>query len=83
MKFFSIKSSYYKSILLFVFVIGTPVVSSAQCAMCRAALLTSGDKGMAQGINHGIAYLMAFPYILVAILGFVIYRIIKKESKTA
>lgn len=57
-----------------------PYTASAQCAMCRAALQTGEDQSAAAGINHGITYLMMFPYILVGILGFVVYRIIKKES---
>ncbi len=72
------KSFQHKLILLILF-LGIPLLSNAQCAMCRAALQTSGQQEMAEGINHGIVYLMVFPYILVAITGYVVYRIIKKE----
>lgn len=44
-----------------------------QCAMCRAVLESETDSNMAEGINNGIVYLMAFPYILVAGIGFIIY----------
>lgn len=74
------KSLRYQLALLVIFMICSPMTMSAQCAMCRAALLTSENQGVASGINHGITYLMVFPYILVAILGYVVYRIIKKES---
>ncbi|WP_188405006.1 hypothetical protein [Psychroflexus salis] len=47
---------------------------SAQCSMCRAVLESEGDKSMAEGINNGIVYLMAFPYLLVGGLGYYIYR---------
>lgn len=63
-------------------VLGTDVVF-AQCAMCRAVLQTSGDTGQAEAINDGIVYLMVVPYILVAVLGFAIYRSRKKIKKSA
>ena len=44
-----------------------------QCAMCRAVLESETDSNMAEGVNNGIVYLMAFPYILVAGIGFIIY----------
>jgi cobalamin biosynthesis protein CobD/CbiB len=50
----------------------------AQCAMCKA-VVESGDVGMAEGVNSGITYLMVFPYILVGLLLFFIYR----HNKTA
>lgn len=46
---------------------------AAQCAMCKA-VVESGDAEMAEGVNSGILYLMAFPYILVAVVGYLIYR---------
>lgn len=46
----------------------------AQCAMCRAVLESSGENSMAEGINDGIVYLMAIPYILVAFLFYFVYR---------
>jgi cobalamin biosynthesis protein CobD/CbiB len=45
----------------------------AQCAMCKA-VVENGDVGMAEGVNSGITYLMVFPYILVGLLLFFIYR---------
>ena len=51
-----------------------PVLSNAQCAMCRAVLENNGDTSMAEGINDGIVYLMAIPYLIVGVLFFFIYR---------
>lgn len=56
--------------------------ASAQCAMCRAVLQSGDDKGMAEGINDGIVYLMAIPYILVGGVFFFVYKKMK-ESKTS
>ena len=52
---------------------------SAQCAMCKA-VVESGDVDMAEGLNTGIIYLMAFPYILVGVAGFLLYRNWKKKK---
>jgi hypothetical protein len=48
--------------------------ATAQCAMCRAVLESNGDNAVAEGINNGIVYLMAIPYILVGALIFFVYR---------
>lgn len=57
-----------------------PDTLEAQCAMCRAALESSGDMKAAEGINNGIVYLMALPYILVAGLFYFVYRKMKNRS---
>ena len=51
--------------------------SWAQCAMCRAAIESNGSNAVAEGINNGIVYLMAIPYILVAALFYLVYRKMK------
>ncbi|NNE32630.1 MAG: hypothetical protein HKN40_09695 [Winogradskyella sp.] len=55
-----------------VLVLSTTI--EAQCAMCRAVLESGEDQSAAEGINNGIVYLMAIPYILVAAIGYIIYR---------
>ncbi|WP_055435911.1 hypothetical protein [Lacinutrix algicola] len=47
--------------------------TNAQCAMCRAVLENEEGQGVAKGINDGIIYLMAIPYILIFGVGFAIY----------
>ena len=49
-----------------------------QCAMCRAVLESEEGQASAKGINDGIVYLMAIPYIVVASIAFIIYRKFKK-----
>ncbi|GMN11991.1 hypothetical protein MTsPCn9_32930 [Croceitalea sp. MTPC9] len=66
-------------ILVIVFAL-FPEWAEAQCAMCRAALESEADNSQAEGINNGIVYLMAIPYILVAGLFFFIYRKLKSRS---
>jgi len=48
-------------------------MAAAQCAMCKA-VVESGDAEMAEGVNSGILYLMAFPYILVAVAAYLIFK---------
>lgn len=77
------KSFSIKRILTLSFIAFLPYISSAQCAMCRAALQTGDQEATAEGINHGITYLMIFPYIIAGIMAYAIYRIYKKESQPA
>ncbi len=49
----------------------------SQCAMCRAALGGESNKAQAEALNDGIVYLMVVPYVLVAAIGFAVYRIWK------
>ncbi len=51
----------------------------AQCAMCKA-VVEGGNETMAEGVNNGITYLMVFPYILVGILFYFIYRHRKNKN---
>lgn len=54
--------------------------SVSQCSMCRAVLETEADQGQAEAINDGIVYLMAFPYILVFGVLYLVYRSFKKKK---
>jgi Na+/H+ antiporter NhaC len=62
--------------LIFVFLLTVfySLNLSAQCAMCRAVLETEEGGIKAEAVNDGIVYLMAFPYILVGVIGYVVYR---------
>lgn len=66
-----------KVILLLVFLL-VEFSASAQCAMCRAVLQSGDDQGIAEGINDGIVYLMAIPYILVGGVFFLVYKKMKE-----
>ncbi|MDD3004729.1 hypothetical protein [Flavobacterium sp.] len=61
------------AIITFVALIVTST-SNAQCAMCRAVLETEEGGVKAEAVNDGIVYLMAFPYILVGVIGYIVYR---------
>ncbi|WP_345164161.1 hypothetical protein [Algibacter aquimarinus] len=55
--------------------------TNAQCAMCRAVLESEEGQTAAEGINDGIVYLMAIPYLLVGGIGFFIYKKYNKLKK--
>lgn len=60
-------------VLAFLFL---SVSAEAQCAMCKAVAQTSRDGGssVADGLNQGIVYLMAIPYLLMGAVGFALHR---------
>ncbi|QHI38189.1 hypothetical protein IMCC3317_35760 [Kordia antarctica] len=68
-----------KHIILIILLLSV-VSLEAQCAMCRAVLESGDDLSQAKGVNKGIVYLMAIPYILVAIIGIYIYKTYNKKT---
>lgn len=70
-----------KSMLLLLFVIGFAFALDAQCPMCKTAVESGMDKGhtKGKGLNDGILYLLATPYLAVGIIGGVWYY--KNKSK--
>ncbi len=55
-------------------------IAQSQCAMCRAVLESEEGKGTAEGINDGILYLMAIPYVVVGGIGFYIFKLYRKKK---
>ena len=68
----------YKKLFLIALLFWSASVCS-QCAMCKA-VVEGGNETMAEGVNDGITYLMIFPYVLVGILFYFIYKY-KKKAK--
>ena len=59
--------------MLFIFSVG----ASAQCAMCKATAESATehvDKGIGEGLNAGIVYLMLAPYVLLGTIAMVFFR---------
>ena len=65
-------------VLLLVLLSG--LQSQAQCAMCRAQLESMDDTSVAEGINNGIVFLMAMPYILLGLVGYFVYKALQKRK---
>ena len=70
----------YKIKLLLVLMYLSIVPIYSQCAMCRVVAESSKDAGgtIADGLNIGILYLMAFPYILL-LFGFIVFYVRGKK----
>jgi hypothetical protein len=70
----------FKRFVSFIFILMLVMASSdlfAQCPNCRAAVesgLKSGATKVGSGLNSGILYLLALPYVLVSVIGFFWYR---------
>ena len=67
----------FLNILIIIIVGLLPQLTTAQCAMCRAVLESEDNIAVAEGINNGIVYLMAIPYVLVGVLFYFVYRKMK------
>jgi hypothetical protein len=55
----------------------------AQCAMCRASIennVSNGETSIGAGLNTGILYLFAMPYLMAAVIGYLWYRNAKKRK---
>lgn len=72
---------FTKVIITLIFFISSTVPLFAQCAMCKAVV--ENDASMAKGVNDGILYLMAVPYVLLLVIGFFIYNHYKKTKTNA
>lgn len=58
-----------------------PLLTNAQCAMCRAVLESSGNSAQAEGINKGIMYLVMWPYLCIAGVGIMVWWTMKKQKE--
>ena len=74
-----------KSKLLFSFliVLVSQTKLSAQCAMCKAVVEANLKEGgsAGAGLNEGILYLMAMPYIAVLLFG-IFYYLQQRKKQT-
>jgi hypothetical protein len=68
-------------IVYILFSIFYSLTTEAQCAMCRASLESEGNAVKAEAVNDGIVYLMIIPYVLVALIGYAVYRMYQKKQE--
>jgi len=66
--------------LIILFLVNLFKQASAQCAMCKSVVESNIDGGssIGSGLNDGILYLMAMPYLALAIVAFVWVRYNKR-----
>lgn len=72
-------------LLLFVATFGVSPIVKAQCSMCAISAEQGTKNGNTQGkgLNSGIVYLLAIPYILIAGIGILWYRNYRKKISTS
>ncbi len=74
-----------KTIFLSIVALLTSSFSAfAQCAMCRATVESSmvdGDVTIAAGLNTGIFYLLATPYVVIAVVAYFWYKKSRENAK--
>jgi hypothetical protein len=72
------KSIYKKLLFLSVLLVLVFCLDvQAQCAMCKAVAedaTSEANGGVANGLNKGILYIMAVPYVLILTAGLVFFR---------
>lgn len=64
-------------LLVTVFIVGLPVELDAQCPMCRIAAesnMKHGGGTAGKGLNNGIMYMLAAPYVLIGTIAFLWWR---------
>lgn len=70
-------------VMLLAFAVNMVVVEpvTAQCPMCKMSAESNMKNGgtAGKGLNKGILYLFAAPYLMVGGLGFIWYRVNKKK----
>ena len=75
---------YKKIFILVALLLLTQIDAVAQCAMCRTTVessISNGRSNIATGLNTGILYLLAAPYLIVAAIAFLWFRQSKQEQQ--
>ena len=72
--------------VVILFVVGVLAGSvqtvNAQCAMCTVAVESNAKSGATatKGLNNGIMYLLAAPYLAIGVVGFVWYKKYRRKN---
>lgn len=73
---------FFTGLILMLILVGLSSELAAQCPMCRMAAESNLENGGTQGkgLNAGILYMLATPYLLVGTIGFLWWRNRRKEE---
>lgn len=72
--------------MLFVAAFGLLLLSrqpvKAQCSICAANVASNvkGGSKTADGLNHGIMYLLGAPYLAIGVLGYIWYKKYRRKN---
>ena len=74
-----------KYLLIIILLLLLGVDSQAQCAMCKSVVESNMENGdtIGSGLNDGILYLMAMPYISLGLIAFFWMRYNKKQKNSS
>ncbi len=72
-------------LVVFICLLATVNEVAAQCPMCKTSVESGLKEGntVGMGLNDGILYLLAMPYILVGAVSFFWYRSYRKRKAIA
>ena len=70
-------------LLACMLVLAVPSVAEAQCPMCKISMESNLNAGgsAGRGLNKGILYLFATPYLIIGGLGYVWWRNRRKSGE--
>ncbi|MEO7213462.1 hypothetical protein [Mucilaginibacter sp.] len=76
------KVTYLFFAIAFSLMILSIVPAKAQCAMCTAAVESNSKSGnhATKGLNAGIMYLLAAPYLAVTVCGYIWYKKYRRKN---
>ena len=72
----------FLTIFVFAVIFCSVKTANAQCAQCAATVETNNKSGASttRGLNNGILFLLAAPYLAVGIAGYVWYRRYRRKN---
>ncbi|QKJ31161.1 hypothetical protein HQ865_15820 [Mucilaginibacter mali] len=70
------------AVMVLMLAAGSVKTANAQCAMCSTMVETNNKSGAGttKGLNNGVMYLLAAPYLAVGTVGFVWYRKYRRKN---
>ncbi|MCO5935698.1 hypothetical protein NAF17_09100 [Mucilaginibacter sp. RB4R14] len=76
------KLKYFYLVLVFGLLVISVVPVKAQCSTCSANVESNSKSGdnKTNGLNSGIMYLLAAPYLAVAVVGYIWYKKYRRKD---
>jgi len=70
------------SAFVFMVMLGSIKTADAQCSQCSATVETNNKSGASttRGLNSGILFLLAAPYLAVGIAGYIWYKKYRRKN---
>ena len=74
---------FLNPLLIIILIMAVAQVAFSQCAMCTEVADEASRNGNSagDGINKGVLYLFLSPYLIVATIGFILWRSRRKAQQ--